>query len=116
MAGSELIERVRRLVANELSDGVTKEQIAQRMHLSTRTLCRRLSNEGTSFQSVLDDLRHELALRYLREPRRTVAEIADRLGFSSTSAFDHAFRRWTGLTPSQHVTRSRRTPRAPPRS
>lgn len=113
-AGEELVERVRRLLADELTDGVTKDRIAHRMHMSTRTLCRRLSSEGTSFQNVLDDLRRELALRYLREPKLTVAEIADRLGFSSTSAFDHAFRRWTGLTPSQHVARFRRTPRAPP--
>jgi AraC-like DNA-binding protein len=64
------------------------------------TLSRRLSEEGTSFADVVDQLRQSLALRYLKEPGLTLAQIAWLLGYERPIAFTHAFKRWTGRSPS----------------
>ena len=77
-------------------------QVAQRLHVSTRTLQRRLQEQGTRFSEVLDQVRHELALSYLAQPHYTVNEVAFLLGFADNSNFTRAFKRWTGQSPSQH--------------
>lgn len=73
--------------------------IADDMHMSPRTLQRRLSSEGTTFESVLQDARITMAQRYLRQGRHSVQEVAYLLGFSEASAFSRAFKRWTGKSP-----------------
>lgn len=75
------------------------ELVSERLHLSRRTLQRQLSAAGTSFAKELDATRHELALRYLSDPRISLQEAAFLLGFSEPSAFHRAFSRWTGRTP-----------------
>ncbi len=75
------------------------EQAAAVMHLSARTLHRRLAERGLQFRAVLDELRCQLARQYLQDQRLQLTEIADLLGYSEQSAFTRAFRRWTGLTP-----------------
>jgi len=75
------------------------EQAASAMHLSARTLHRRLAERGLQFRAVLDTLRCQLARQYLRDQRLQLTEIAALLGYSEQSAFTRAFRRWTGLTP-----------------
>ena len=76
--------------------------------MSPRTLQRRLGAEGTSFQDVVDSVREELARIYMADTARkyTVGELAYLLGFSEISAFTRAFKRWTGLTPTQWRDRS----------
>jgi AraC-like DNA-binding protein len=76
-------------------------RVAEALGLSTRTLTRRLAAEGVTFAEVLDEMRAELALRYLADPTLSVSHIAWLLGFKEASAFTHAFRRWTGKTPSE---------------
>ncbi len=66
-----------------------------------RTLERRLATESVSFGGVLDDLRFELAKRYLREPGLPISEIAWLLGYTDPSAFTHSFKRWTGKPPTE---------------
>ncbi len=73
---------------------------ARVLGMSVRTLQRRLSQEGTSFEALVDALRHELALEYLSKAL-PVQEIAWLLGYTEPSAFHHAFKRWTGMTPEQ---------------
>ena len=73
--------------------------IARAMAMSERNLQRRLAAEGTTFQSVLDAARRELAIRHLSDPGATVAKVAWLVGFSEPSAFHRAFRRWTGQSP-----------------
>jgi AraC-like DNA-binding protein len=76
-------------------------EISQRLGISPRTLERRLATEGMTFSRVLDELRLDLAKRYLREHDLPISEIAWLLGYRETSAFNHAFKRWTGKTPKQ---------------
>jgi AraC-like DNA-binding protein len=96
-------QRVKTLLTAELSSGrASVELIASRLKVSSRTLSRRLEEEGTSYQRLLDDLRHGLAVRYLGEPDVMVAEVAFLLGFSDSSAFYKAFHRWTGVGPEQY--------------
>jgi AraC-like DNA-binding protein len=73
--------------------------VAKKLATSTRSLQRRLADEGTRFEELLDELRRELAARYLQSPELTVAEVAFLLGYSDPSAFNRAFRRWAGCTP-----------------
>lgn len=96
----DLASRVRRVVADTLSDGVpTLSAVASELGFGPRTLQRRLSESGHSFQSIVDLARKELALRLLRETELCLAEIAFLTGFSEQSGFNRAFKRWAGQTP-----------------
>ncbi|MBE7419600.1 MAG: AraC family transcriptional regulator [Ideonella sp.] len=75
------------------------ETVAAQMAISSRTLRRRLLAEGRSFQQLLDEVRHQLALDYLRRTRMSNEDIAAALGFSDAANFRHAFKRWSGLSP-----------------
>jgi AraC-like DNA-binding protein len=93
-------DAVRRFLAQELANGHPRlERIAPRLHMSARTLHRRLEEEGTNFRRVLTEVRRELAVRHLLERRLAIAEIAFLLGFSEASAFHRAFKHWTGQAP-----------------
>lgn len=95
-----LEQNVRRAVASVLSEGVpTLSSIASELGIGPRTLQRRLSDHGHSFQSVVDTARHELAQRLLRETGYSLAEVAFLTGFSEQSGFTRAFKRWAGKTP-----------------
>jgi AraC-like DNA-binding protein len=76
-------------------------EVATRLGVTIRTLERRLAEEGVSFLDVLDDLRFELAKRYLQEPNLPISQIAWLLGYADPSAFTHSFRRWTGKPPKE---------------
>lgn len=75
------------------------EAIAGKLGLSRQTLFRRLKAEGVTFERVLDELRHTLALHYLRGQKVSVNETAYLVGFSDPAAFSRAFKRWTGSRP-----------------
>jgi AraC-like DNA-binding protein len=79
--------------------------------VSARTLQRKLGDSGITFKEILDETRHALALAYLSAPQYSVNEITYLLGFSCGSSFTRAFRRWTGLAPSDW--RARTAPRFP---
>jgi AraC-like DNA-binding protein len=76
-------------------------EIAQRLGVTQRTLARRLASEGHTFGEILDRLRLDLAKRYLQDHDLNISEVAWLLGYQETSAFYHAFKRWTGKTPTQ---------------
>lgn len=76
------------------------EAVADKLGLSKQTLARRLKAEGVTFEKVLDDLRHRLALDYLQGRKVSVNETAYLVGFSEPAAFSRAFKRWTGVSPS----------------
>jgi AraC-like DNA-binding protein len=109
----QLTERVRNAIVAELAGGnPSVTHIAPRLHMSPRTLERKLEREGTTFSVLLDDLRKRLALRYVGGNDLELAEIAFLLGFARTTGFHRAFKRWTGETPLHY----RRTRRATPRT
>ncbi len=94
--------RVQRILAAELPRTMLSvDDVASAAAVTRRTLQRRLSEEGTSFEEVADGLRRNLAERYLREQRVSVQETAFLLGYSEVSAFHRAFQRWTGLSPAR---------------
>ena len=94
-----LTAQVRRLLGTALQSNEARiERVAQKLGLTARSLQRRLKDEGTSFQGMREEVRRELAQRYLDDDL-AITEISFLLGFSEPSAFFRAFKRWTGLTP-----------------
>ncbi len=71
-------------------------ELAAELHMSTRTLRRQLDHEHTSYRELRNDVSHTLAVELLSVVGLSVNEVARRLGYSDTTAFSHAFRRWTG--------------------
>ncbi|RJQ81981.1 AraC family transcriptional regulator [Pseudonocardiaceae bacterium YIM PH 21723] len=96
-----LAVRVRRLVEKDLEQErlSSAEEMAAALLISTPTLRRRLRSEGTSLREIRDDVMAKQAAEALRSTGDSVESIAKRLGFSETSAFTRAFRRWTGCSP-----------------
>lgn len=94
-----LSQRLREHLARQLPRTLTAEDAAAALHVSTRTLHRRLGEEGTSFQRVKDELRRDIAVQKLTRTREPMSAIAAELGFDSTASFHRAFKGWTGDTP-----------------
>lgn len=95
--------QVRAHIIEELNCGVPhQEKIADVLNLSLRNLQRKLKDEGTCYKDILDETRTELAMQYLRGSDRSIIEIGFLLGFSESSNFSRAFRRWTGQTPQEY--------------
>ena len=102
-----LIEQLRPALLKALQRGqVTSAFVARELHLSERTLFRRLQSYGLSFKQLVLQTRIELAKQQLQAGQLTLAEIALLLGYSEQSAFNRAFKRETGLTPRQFQRRS----------
>ena len=76
--------------------------VAKELAVSVRKLQQSLQEEGVGFRGIINDTRKRLAKRYLRKPDATLCDVAFLLGFSEQSAFNHAFRRWTGQTPREY--------------
>jgi len=96
---------LRAAVENELEKllppGQAKAQtVAKALAVSVRTLSRRLADEGTTYVEVVDQLRRSLALQYLKERELSLSQIAWLLGYEGQTSFSHAFKRWTGRSPS----------------
>jgi AraC-like DNA-binding protein len=96
-----LVGKVRQVLLVNLMRPTSFEAVADYLHLSTRTLRRRLVDENTSFRKLVDELRMQMAIKYLRDTNLTIEDIAHALGFSDAANFRHAFRRWTKSAPQQ---------------
>jgi AraC-like DNA-binding protein len=94
------------LIRNLQSRDVSMDSIASKLGLSRQTLFRKLKAEGVTFEKVLDELRHNMALHYLSEKKISVNQTAYLLGFSDPAAFSRAFKRWTGSSPRTHLKKS----------
>lgn len=94
--------RVRQHLAECLPASPTIDAVAQALHHSVRTLCRRLSAEGTTFQAIKDEVRRDLAIQRLTRSEDPIAAIAYDVGFDNPTAFHRAFRHWTGSTPNAY--------------
>ncbi|KVR83408.1 AraC family transcriptional regulator [Burkholderia vietnamiensis] len=97
--GTRFADRAKALMARDLTRFKSMTSLADALYVTERTLRRRLDKDGITFQSLLDDVRHQEAVRLLDEPTLSVAAIAERLGYSEPRSFRHAYRRWTGSTP-----------------
>jgi AraC-like DNA-binding protein len=99
----DIVARVRAAITGRLSQGEPgAAAVAAALHLSERSLQRRLAEAGTRYGEILRDTRHQLACSYLRDPRVSIGEIAWLLGFADQSSFTRAFRRWEGRSPTAY--------------
>jgi AraC-like DNA-binding protein len=100
---ADIVARVRDAIESELRGGDPKlESIARRLAMSPRTLQRRLSDRGVLFNDVLDEMRFRAAKSYLAPGDIAGTEVAYLLGFAEPSSFNRAFKRWSGLTPTEY--------------
>ena len=96
----EMSQRVHSALLDALPSGQnTVDDICRRLHVSKRTLQRKLKDEGTTFQQILDETRSSLSHHYLKKPELSVVEISYLLGFQDPGSFYRAFHNWTGQTP-----------------
>lgn len=101
-----LIHRARTALAASLSNGSSSlEALAETLHMSERTLRRRLEEHGTSYKQLLDELRQQLARYYVARTDESLELVASRLGFTEPSTFYRAFKRWEGTTPAAYRSR-----------
>ncbi|WP_228160688.1 AraC family transcriptional regulator [Marinobacter bohaiensis] len=95
-----LLTRVREAIRHQLLQGVSRQDlVAADLHMTRRTLQRRLNREGASYQALLDEVRQSLAADLLIHTDLAIADIADRLGFAEATSFHRLFRQRTGQTP-----------------
>jgi AraC-like DNA-binding protein len=95
----DVAQRVLDRLLDRQGDYPSLSEMAKDLYMSNRTLIRKLKAQGTSYQMLLDDVRQELAVWYLRQSDLSVEAIAERLGYRDTSNFSRTCKRWFGLTP-----------------
>jgi len=94
---------LRKAITESMRDGHSSLRVAaKKLAVSPRVLQRRLEEYGKDFKGLVDETRRRFAIDYLRDPSPTLTEIAFLLGYSEVSAFNRAFKRWTGATPLEH--------------
>ena len=102
MHEDDFSRKVERAIAELLPSGdISDDKVADALFMSTRTLQRRLSEEGLTYKQLLESVRHTLAGQYIRDEKLSLNEISYLLGFSEQSSFSRAFKRWTGTSPSE---------------
>jgi AraC-like DNA-binding protein len=94
-----LVGEVRQILMKNLMRPKGFQDVAQDLNMSARTLRRRLREENSSFRQLVDELRRDMAIRFLRDTDLTVEDMAETLGFSDAANFRQAFRRWTNASP-----------------
>jgi AraC-like DNA-binding protein len=101
-----LADHVRAMIEAEMQGEFPSiETIASKMAISSRTLHRRLTREGTSFQEIKDDIRRDAAIAYMNREDLTINAVSILMGFQDTSAFYRAFKKWTGVSPGEYRNR-----------
>lgn len=102
LSSDPLSQQVHNCIGELLSEGEpSQDKVAKRLNMSQRNLQRKLSEAGTSYSQILDKTRQTLAGEHIHNPEYSIGEIAFLLGFSDTSSFARACKRWTGMSPSQ---------------
>ena len=100
--GGDIAEQIKTFLFTQSPPYPLQTEIAQDLGYSVRTLIRKLSAEGTSFQAILDEVKMELSCWQLQNTELPIEQIADSVGFIDTSNFSRVFKRWMGLTPSAY--------------
>lgn len=107
---SNVAARCQANLLEQLSSGdVSEEVMAEQLHMSRRTLQRKLAEADLTYKQLVEDTRRDLAMRHLEDPRYSITDVTFLLGFSQQSAFTRAFKRWTGMSPSEYRSRSMST-------
>lgn len=102
--GKNFKDEVKKIVGDLLPKGIGDiETVSAKLNMSRWTLTRKLKKEGTTFKKLMGDIRKEFAVAYLKNRRLSLTEIAFLLGYSEASAFQRAFKRWTGKNPHQYL-------------
>ncbi|MCF6226582.1 MAG: AraC family transcriptional regulator [Xanthomonadales bacterium] len=97
---ADIINQSKVAILEILAEGnISVGSIAQQLNISSRTLSRRLDEEGTSFRELLSDQRLDMSMRYIRDESLSLTEISYLLGFSEPSSFSRAYKGWTGVSP-----------------
>lgn len=99
-ARESLTARIQRSMLGASGALPSLQASARMLHMAPRTLHRRLQDEGTSYRAIIDQVRHRLALQYLKNSAFSLQEIAYRLGYTDQANFRRAFKRWEGMAPS----------------
>lgn len=97
---SNLLSSINALLVSQPGRFENAVGMAERLGMSVRTFHRRLAAEEVSYQSIVDDVRHRLAVQYLANTSMTIEQISERVGFSDAANFRKAFKKWTGRSPS----------------
>ncbi|WP_240732899.1 AraC family transcriptional regulator [Halioglobus maricola] len=98
-----LTQKIKQLLTEHSNQKLPNaSEIALTLNMSPRTLHRKLTSEGTSFQQLKDDFRRELAVHYMNRPELTLDAIAAVMGFQDNSAFYRSFKKWTGVSPGRY--------------
>lgn len=101
--GVDIPARCKAIILVNLTSGdISVKQMAQHLHLSRRTLTRRLESHGNSFKALVDEIRSELAFRYLTDLKNSITEAVFLLGFSHPSFLSRASTRWFGVSPVEY--------------
>ena len=98
----EVSANVRRLLILSAGQFLNIKEVSEQLHITERTLRRRLSAEGADFRTLFDSIRNTLAQRYLNNTLLSVVEIAHLLGYGEATNFHRAFQRWNGITPNEY--------------
>jgi AraC-like DNA-binding protein len=99
----DIVNQVKSIILENLPDGqVTDKMVASELHLSERSMQRRLKEHQTTFRFLLDNVREMVAKQYIENPMNRMSDIAFLLGFSEQSAFSRAFKKWTGKSPVEY--------------
>lgn len=101
----QLVGEIRTRLLASASCSLSLQECADALSLSARTLRRKLTESGNSYQDIVNDVKSTMARSYLESSTLTVTEIAARLGFSEPTSFSRAFRLWTGATPREYRSR-----------
>ena len=101
-ARADIVMTAKLVIAEKPGFFPSIEAVAERLGLSSRTLSRRLRDSGTNFQSLLDDARRSVAENRLLNSRMSIQQIAEACGFGDAQNFSQAFKRWTGLSPTEY--------------
>lgn len=103
VTSDDILPQITRMIAAGMSSGtLSLVDISEQLGLSRRTLQRRLKDQGIEFSSLIEDVRRELALAYMKGSNYSVTEISLLVGYSESSSFTRAFRRWTQQSPQQY--------------
>lgn len=97
----EMVFRVRDILRDALPQNLSLEEVAERLHVSPRTLHRRLEDEGSGFRNIKEATRRDIAYARLAKTRQPIARIAAELGYADPSTFYRAFVAWSGMSPEQ---------------